>query len=293
MSHSDERAITVSKKRSRSDERAIAVKKFFIKTPNKPELNEITYLMIGTIFGILLIAGGVVDFGETWFLFCIGIPLIWYAGSAWFTKYNENNTMQSNYDKAYKKAEPKPSDQQMDDWLNESLERIKAQSLSKLDLLPEQVMRDPSDPIMVVGPSQGARAALGKDDILRFSSYDIVIVYLTNYHLAAYSCTIEMATGLETKESTQEYHYKDVVSVSTQTDNSSIFKVVVDGEDNPLADYQKFSLSVASGERIEVAISLPQLEDIIKNARLAPTGAEDAVKIIRAMLREKKGGIQE
>lgn len=278
---------------STSEKRETAVQKYFIKTPDEPKYSDTTFLAIVTIGGILSAVFAMFDFGDLWGLFCIGAPAVFFAGSAWLTKSGENSTKRKNYDEAYAKAEPKPSDQQMDTWHHGDLERIRKQSLAKLDLVPEQVIRNPNDPIMVVGPSEGARLAVGQDGILRFSGHDIVIVYLTDYHLAAYSCTVNMATGLETKESTQEYHYKDVVSVATQADNSRLFKVVVDGQDKPLADYQKFALSVASGERIEVVIAFPQFGDIIKNARLAPTGAENAVKVIRAMLREKKGGVHE
>jgi hypothetical protein len=277
---------------STSEKREIAVQKYFIKTPDEPTYQDTTAFMVFTIGGLIAALAGMANFRDNWWLLCIAAPVVWSAGSAWFTRHNENNTKRSNYDEAYKKAEPKPSDQQMDKWRDTDLDRIRKSALAKLDLVPNQVLGNPADPIMVVGPSEGARLAIGKDNFLRFSGYEVVIVYLTDYHLAAYSCIFDMGTGLETKESTQEYHYKDVVSVATQADNSRLFKIVVDGEDKPLADYQKFSLSVASGERIEVVIAFPQLGDIIKNARLAPTGAENAVKTIRAMLREKKGGVQ-
>ena len=270
-----------------NEDRAVAVSKYFHKTPKEPNYVDTTWGIIltigGGLFSLILIGEG----GPL-----LGIPALLYGGYKWLNASAENDGLRREYEKALEASDPKPSDEQMDKWHTNDIERIKKQSLSKLDLLPEQVMGDPNNPIMVVGPAQGAKLAAGKDNILRFSIYDILIVYLTDYHLAAYHCVIDMAAGLETKESTQEYHYKDVVSVATQTDNSRVFKVVIDGKDKPLAEYQKFSLSVASGEKIEVVIALPQLGDIVKNARLAPTGAENAVKTIRAMLREKKGGTQ-
>lgn len=287
---------------STSEKREIAVPKYFIKSPDKPSY-------IGSI--LLICLGGVG---------IVGVFLLIIISSLNNTGYNQFGSMisgvlccsapffaviivgifmylgqKSIYDQALKKAEPKPSDEQMDNWKKSDLERIRKESLKKLDLeaLAEQVVTVSNGPIIVVGPSANTHIALGKDNIIRFSIYDVVIVYLTDYHLAAYSCTINMATGLETKESTQEYHYQDVVSVATQADNSSLFKIVHNGKDKPLANYQKFSLSVASGEKIEVVISLPQADDLIKNGSLAPTGAENAVKLIRSRLREKKGGIQE
>lgn len=197
------------------------------------------------------------------------------------------------YKREYEAAEPKPTDEQMDAWLGEDLVRIKRESMSKLDLLPEQVLGEPDDPIMVVGPANGAKWAVGKDDIIRFSLYDILVVYLTSYHLAAYHCTLDLASGTLLGESTQEYHYTDVVAVSTQTASSGLIAVMVDGTKKEVASYQKFALSVASGERIEVAVFFPQLEDIIGKGKLAPTGADKAISSIRAMLREKKGGVEQ
>jgi len=281
---------------SSSENREIAVPKYFIATPNKPEEGGSVFdiiMIVLVIAGSMSILIGFTNFQHNGWMLCLGIPGTLFAGSLLIAQSQGDDTRRSNYAEEYKRAEPKPSDQQMDEWRNNDLERIRKESLSKLDLLPNQVMGNPDDPIMVIGPSTGSLAAMGNDNIIRFSRHDVVIVYLTDYHLAAYSCTIDLSSGLQTRESTQEYHYTDVVSVATQTDNSRIFKVVVNGEDKPLANYQKFALSVASGERIEVAISFPQIDNIIKNARLAPTGAENAVKIIRARLREKKGGTQE
>lgn len=281
---------TKGQKMSSNEKRETAVFKYFIKSPKEPNYRGTTFGMVLTIGGILVALIGINGDGGP---LCIGGLALLFGGYTWINAASENNKIKAKYEEEFQKAEPKPSDEQMDKWRSGDLERIRKQSLPKLDLVQDQVMGNPNDPIMVVGPSEGARLAVGKDGMLRFSSHDIVIVYLTDYHLAAYSCTVNMATGLETKESTQEYHYKDVVSVATQADNSRLFKVIVDGQDKPLADYQKFALSVASGERIEVVIAFPQFGDIIKNARLAPTGAENAVKVIRAMLREKKGGVHE
>lgn len=274
---------------SSNEKRETAVIKYFKKTPEKPYYREPTFSIGLMVFGVVAILIAFSIEGAQ----CVGIPALLFGMYTLYEGTTINTKNRTEYETQYKESEPKPSDEQVDKWHNDDLERIRKQSLSKLDLLPEQVIGDSNNPIMVVGPSEGAKLTVGKDNIVRFSKHDVVIVYLTDYHLAAYSCTVSMETGLETKEATQEYHYKDVVSVATQADNSRVFKVVHAGKDKPLADYQKFSLSVASGEKIEVVIAFPQLDDINNNAQLAPTGAENAVKTIRAMLREKKGGIQE
>ncbi|HXF91026.1 MAG TPA: hypothetical protein VNJ29_03750 [Candidatus Nitrosotenuis sp.] len=260
-----------------AEQREIAVPKYFIKQPKEPAyVNQNSAI---PLIGIGLIGS---------FIYGLGLPLVLYGGYQYITAGSTNEDLKLNYEKDLEIFNSRPTDEQMDAWQNAVLDRIKTSALTKLDLIEGQVI---GEPIMITGPSEGALLAIGKDNLLRFSKYDVVTVYLTNYHLAAYSCTFDMSTGLETKETTQEYRYKDIVSVTTKTDNSRLFKVVVDGQEKPLAEYQKFSLSVANGERIEVAIAFPQLEKFINNARYAPTGAENAVKTIRAMLREDKDSI--
>lgn len=274
-----------------------AVPKYFIKTPEKPEAPNVgtnKAMMIGggilALLGVILLLSG--DGTST----CLG--LLGIAGGGWllwqgyFKKSSAEKAYaekMKQYEQEYEKAEPKPSDAQMDEWLQGDRERIRTDALKKLDLEASQVVRDP---IEVIGPANKADLALGKDNVIRFSKYDLVTVYLTDYHLAAYKCTLDMAHGTQTDESTQEYHYKDVVSVATQTAGSDLFAVMLNGEHKSIASYQKFQLAVASGDRIEVAIAFPQIDDIIKEGKLAPTGADEAIRVIRARLREMKGGVQ-
>jgi len=275
-----------------SESREKSVPKYFKKAPEQPGHGKSIVLMVlGGLFALIgIIAGSSSSGGGS--SSCVGCGLFgglvpFLVGAVMYS--NEN----SEYKKKYDEAEPKPTDAQMDAWLAEDIARVKGESLRKLDLLPEQVLGKPDDPIVVVGPANEAKWAIGKDGIIRFSFYDILVVYLTSYHLAAYQCILDLATGTRRSESTQEYHYTDVVAVSTRTAGSGLIAVMVDGTKKEVASYQKFALSVASGEKIEVAVFFPQLEDIIGKGKLAPTGADKAISAIRAMLREKKGGVEE
>jgi hypothetical protein len=271
-----------------SEPRKKAVPKYFKKTPDKPEYGGAIALMVfgGLAFLIGLLSSGGGDASG-------GIICGFLAGGglALMGVISYSNKS-SKYRNEYEKAEPKPTDAQMDEWLAEDLARTKREAMTRLDLVPEQILGNPEDPITIVGPASEAKWAVGKDDIIRFSMHDILVVYLTDYHLAAYKCKLNFVSGMLDSESTQEYHYTDVVSVATQAASSGLAAIMLDGTKKEIASYQKFALSVASGERIEVAISFPQLSDIIEKGRLAPTGADQAMSTIRAMLREKKGGTQ-
>jgi hypothetical protein len=278
-----------------SEPRQQAVPKYFLTTPEKPEAPDIgsskTMLLAAGVLGLIGIVIALA--GDT--AICVGLPLIVVAVWLAWQGYGKKSTAESvyaekmkAYEAAYAKAEPKPTDAQMDEWLAADRERIRGEALRKLDLDPAQIARDP---IEVIGPANKAALGIGKDNTVRFSKYDIVTVFLTDYHLAAHKCTLDMALGATTDESTQEYHYKDVVSVATQTAASDVFAVMMNGENRSIASYQKFQLAVASGDRIEVAVSFPQLDDIVKEGRFAPTGAEEAIRMIRSRLREMKGGV--
>ncbi len=280
------------------ESREKAVPKYFIETPKKPEAPDTSgYETMSVIGGTLALAGLVLLFTGSTGGVCsglIGLPLggilLFIGLTSPSTEKHEYAEKLKEYEKEYERAEPKPSDAQMDEWLQNDRERIRAEALEKLDLDPSQVVHDP---IEIIGPTTNADLAVGEDGIIRFSKYDIVTVFLTDYHLAAYQCTLDMVHGTQTSESTQEYHYQDVVSVATQTEGSNLFAVMVNGKEKSIHRYQKFSLAVSSGDHIEVVISFPQVEDIIKDGRLAPTGADEAIRVIRARLREMKGGIQE
>lgn len=49
---------------------------------------------------------------------------------------------------------------------------------------------------------------------------------------------------------------------------------------------QSFNLTVASGERVKVIIEVPS--SVTQGAYVQTTGAENAIKVLRAMLRGKK-----
>jgi hypothetical protein len=285
-----------------TERRAKFVKKYFTKSPEKPSyISEILLMALGGlglfvsfIIAIVNLFRYVTNSYETspmiglvlcaTPIFIGGLIVGGNGGIKFWTKKSE-------YDKAYAVAEPKPSDQQMDKWLEQDKRKLINDAMKKLELVREQVLR-PDDPLVVIGPQMPTYIAAGKDGVLRFSRYEIVIIYLTNFHLGAYSCDLDFMTGLVLNEQTQEYHYTDVVSVSTTNENSPFNVTTADNVVHPIASHQQFSLSVANGDRIKVTVAFPQIEGILQEGKLLPSGAEKAISNLRAMLREKKGGAQ-
>lgn len=274
---------------SSSEPRSTAVPKYFTnKVVKESTAKGIVAIVVGSIMipiGLIIMliyedySGGIA---------CLGVPgvILIITGIIILTKVN------ARYKKEIERTEPKPSEAQMDAWLEEDKARIIQPSIfmSKLDLPAESVI-NANDPLVVIGPAAGAKIKAGEDGVFRFSRYEIVVIYLTDYHLGAYSCELDFVTGNVTREQTQEYHYTDVVSVATLTSNTPFRVETMDGTLHPIVSSQEFSLSVASGQSIRVAVNFPQLPDILKTGRLAPTGAERAISTLRTLLREKKSGL--
>jgi hypothetical protein len=200
--------------------------------------------------------------------------------AAWFYFLRKKD-----YVRAWHNAEPKPSDAQIDEWRNGDFERLeKRDALEKLDLITDQVAA--REPLRVVGAGPSPQFRRGKDGRIRFSSHEVLIIYLTDYHLAAFKCVIDLHDGGIRTETTQEYHYDDVVSVSTQAHNSTLIWYE-EGQPKQIPTHQRFAISVASGEQISVAVAGEPLgsesDPELKRAKYA-------IQTIRTKLRGRKGG---
>ncbi len=285
-----------------TERRAKAVRKYFTKSPDKPSyISEFLLMAMGglglfasfiiAVINLFKYATNSYETSPMFSLVLCATPIfiggLIVGGNGGLKFWRKK----SEYDKEYAVAEPKPSDQQMDKWLEQDKRKLMSDAMKKLELVPEQILR-PDEPLLIIGPQMPTYIAAGKDGILRFSRYEVVVIYLTSYHLGAYSCDLDFTTGLVLSEETQEYHYTDVVSVSTTNENSPFNVTTVDNKVHPIASHQQFSLSVANGDRIKVTVAFPQLEGILQEGKLLPSGAEKAISNLRAMLREKKGGSQ-
>ncbi len=182
-----------------------------------------------------------------------------------------------------------PDDESVDAWLADDISRLVRQSYDKVGISPSEKM---PEPLVIISPVYWFTRGIGfeelgmrkgKDKMLRFSVYHIAVFHLDEYILAFYRCDYNFLRGASLNEATNEYHYKDVVSVAT-VEASSNFRLP-DGQ--KFVHFQEFRLSVASGESIRVTLN-PQLLTNAHRAKLPPSGADRAVSVIRNMLRAKK-----
>jgi len=182
-----------------------------------------------------------------------------------------------------------PSDEQVDQWLQEDLRNIVSKSLDKLGMDNSQVV---GEPLLIRGPILWATTGVpatdlrwkkGKDGIVRFAINRVTVIQLTEQLLGDYACDFNFLKNVMLNERTDEYHYKDLVSVSTQEISTSY--TLPTGV--RMVSAQAFRLSVASGEHIDVTVNAAKLSEVTGGS-IPTTGAEKAVQVIRTMLREKK-----
>jgi hypothetical protein len=166
------------------------------------------------------------------------------------------------YRAEFENAEPKPSDADMDRWLQGDVEYIQMRAPRRVRLNAALVADGgelvlPPQTVVGMNPRRRRiRLRRGKDNRLRANVYQVHILFLTNNLVSEYRCVLDMATGDNIHDETNEYHYRDIVGVSSRAvpmpgDLSALFETI-DGFDEPLSVRHQFSLSITSGESLEV-----------------------------------------
>jgi hypothetical protein len=186
----------------------------------------------------------------------------------------------------------RPSDEDIDTWQAEDLAKVRDASFAKLGTDKDDVVRAP---IPLTGPiawevpgvrREEIKWRKGKDDNSRFSLNRFTILHFLNTGIAGYGCDFNSFRGVGLNESTHEFHYADIVSVTTQEESSSY--TLPNGSKMILT--QEFRISVASGESITYVIGAEKLEKLT-DGKIPTTEAERAVLVIRKLLRERKAEI--
>ena len=198
----------------------------------------------------------------------------------------------------------KPSDQQLDAWIEEDLKGLNAKALNKGGTDASELV---GEAVVVTGPRlrQLGGADLffkkGKDNVIRFTPIDVSIMNFTPGQLVSYQCALDLTTGNPLNEGTGEYFYKDVVSVSTEAQSltmdaaSALGKTFMSGPLKGLAKAGKLQFDAAetfvlrtAGGKFEVMLSDPALIKGMGGGQIPTTRAEKAIQTVRKMVRERK-----
>lgn len=184
---------------------------------------------------------------------------------------------------------PRATDEQFDAFFSEDLTELNDHALSKMGMQKSQLVREP---VNIVAPKLWDTAGAtklhktGKDKASRYTPINITAINFTANQLLVYECIYDILTGNPLNERTDEYFYKDVVSVSTRKESLSIktseYGVV------QLNEAETFILTTSGGTSVSVLLRAPALIQRLDGGDVSITTAEKAIQAIRQMLREKK-----
>lgn len=267
--------------------RQASVRRYFVPSPAFPSI--VGPVILGAIALVLFIAASASPF-----LALVGLVVAFFAvkkGLPGILLYTRLKAL----------AEPKPSDEQMDKWLREALGPAIDQGFHRMDIVRDDLVSRNREPLQVIGLPQNVsyRLAKGRDGIVRSSHYDILVVFMTQWHLSTFQCVLDMETGAFISDQTREFTYRDILSVSTASDrlvaqfpldHNQTANTPSAGQDGTAAaghikveatTAQLFSLKVASDE-IRVLVSL---FDFRVDGRGFDSGVDNALQQIRGRLR--------
>lgn len=282
------------KRRAISPDRHEKVRKYFTKTPDP--VNPAPHILAFSGVALLVIAA----VASRSFL-----SVLLIAGAAWLGKKGfDRYKVYREYRKALAAAEPKPPEEELDNWLAEDIEYITRKGARKLRLTPreernggdllvqEQVVVGVAKP----GETRNGRVPgvrFGKDGRLRADHYDVLILFLTDRMISTYRSVLEFATGELLLDEMREYHYANIVGVSAVSIPVSrpiqeLVEVVSDKEVD-ISLIHQFSLSIVNGESMPVTTGFGggRFED--SDGKVVWRGNEHALSIIQSMVRSRHG----
>lgn len=184
------------------------------------------------------------------------------------------------------------SDAEIDQWTQEDLNKLNKRSLDKMGIDASELVSEgvtiTGPRLSNLGPSKfGFRK--GKDNVLRFTPVNSTLINFTKDQLLVYRCALDLLTGNPVNEATDEYFYRDVVSVQTSSETVSVSLpgTTLDGLQCNAAEF--FKLTTSGGTSVSMALRDPSLIQKMGGGEIPTTTAERAIQTIRKMLREKKG----
>jgi len=187
-----------------------------------------------------------------------------------------------------------PSDPKIDQWLEEDLKNIRSHALKKMDLSPELLAGN--EALRIIGPifwdwdvygvSEGDMwLKLGKDNVLRYTTISVLYVFTAEHLLAAYECIFNFLKNEKVHEDTYEFHYQDIVAVTTHEESRS--RILPRKKKKQTIKEQEFHITVP-GESINIIIDSETLTENSKGDVYRKDEVDRAVQRLRTLIRDKK-----
>jgi hypothetical protein len=205
----------------------------------------------------------------------------------------------------------RPTEAEFDEWLSEDLEELFERARGALKISPEDVIAEP----ILIGPGHlfmGWPAAsrinaehlppnawrAGTDGVLRVGAFSYQVFFPTEKSLASFWCVYDFCEGKSYNERTEEFFYRDVVSVGTRaqefdierSERAGLLGLRKEAKRYTFGDFESFRLTVAGGDFIEVLVKCAEPQRmLLKREASLPSGPyEEAVAAVRKLLRERK-----
>ncbi|WP_405803972.1 hypothetical protein OG729_02460 [Streptomyces sp. NBC_00210] len=288
---------------NQATERKRRIEKYFQPTP-KDSLQQIAVaLLAGGGLAVLL---GLILLSSQGFL-----AVLLFIGGGYALV--QGAIRKARYKAEYAKAEPKPSDREMDRTLALDLQQIEVRAMHRLGitadhletgaaswdpvvalLADKMVERPKKRPLVLYGPKL-SDFGIGEDGVWRFKQYEVLVICPTVHHLAIYHCTLDFLSGGLSMEDTEEYQYNHVVAVSTRTtpapDDLSLERLNTrDPEDDEVRFAKvlrrRLEVSVSNGQSMGVTVGITDEQDSSKQAVLQSSGIDEVIGSVRRVLRD-------
>jgi hypothetical protein len=227
----------------------------------------------------------------------IGVVLLLIAAGLW----TNGEGQLSRYRKDVDASLPKPTDQQMDKFLEADCAMARIQALKRMDLtladLDLGYQPDPDEhPLVVHGPvfdKQGP--VVGDDGKWRFRTNEMMVICPTAHHLGIFECRIDVSSGKCRKEEVREVYYSDVVMVA-QVDKVQELKfdaLNLNGTVNSfvggkLSDLTELQIALPSADRCEILVAMGAHHSSSKSFRLQVSNIDHVLPELRNLLRTHK-----
>lgn len=173
----------------------------------------------------------------------------------------------------------KITDSDVDLYTEEQLKKLQEKGLQKLSLDKSELVANSfviTGPIFVFDKNDKNKIVTagdirkGNDHRFRFALLKVAVLYLLKEQLMIYQARLNLKDNLVDHESTEEYFYSDIVSLTTAPDDK------YDGE--------VFTIMTSSGSGLKV----PLFSSAFPRDKAVLNQAENTVLAIRKMLRETK-----
>lgn len=282
------------------DYRAERVDKYFNPIPEPPSYGGPLAALIGgglaVLIGVITLASGGSSGACLGLIFFLGGVYAAYKGARpMLRRYNE-------YMEAKALSEPRATDQEMTDWLEDGLRLAEESGRHRLNLNPAEATIDQGAKVLIFTglPDDGdfpVRLAVGDDRMVRSSYYKILVVFLSGYRLSTYECVLEMRSGATLTDETKEYHLQDVDGMETRSDRVN-FELHGTGagtaETFQITMRQVLRLMVAGRAAISLVMGMSGSASLrIDNTstRTDIPGPDEMINTLREYLRSHKGGV--